>query len=102
MGFGPQHWTQPGAGRPTGTGCPVAREGLVVQYLSDVRHFGSDEVAPNFQGRSDVRTLECVGCPGLVGHPLVWLGCGIAGRPVGLQASDVRSRPVVRWLELLL
>ena len=43
-----------------------------------------------------------------VGHPLVWLGCGVAGRPVmvdrpvGLQASDVGPRPIVRWLELLL
>ena len=26
MGFDPQHWTQPGAGRPTGAGRPVARE----------------------------------------------------------------------------
>ena len=49
----------------------MAREGPVVRYLSDVRRFGSVEVAPDFRGRSDVRTLECVGRPGLVGRPLI-------------------------------
>ena len=39
--------------------------------MSDVRRFGSDEVAPAFLGRSDVRTLECVGRSGLVGRPLI-------------------------------
>ena len=65
MGLGPEHYAQTSVGRP------VAREGPVVRYLSDVRRFGSDEVAPDFWGRSDVRTLECVGRPGLVGCPLI-------------------------------
>ena len=85
-----------------GIGRPVAHEGPVVWYLSDIRRFGSVDVAPDFRRRSDVRSLECVERPGLVGRPLVWLGCGIAGRPMGLEASDVRSRWVVQWLELLL
>ena len=89
MGLGPDLCAQTGAGRPTGTERPVARKGPVVRYLSDVRRFGSVEVAPDFWGQSDVQALECVGRPGLVGHPLIWLGCRIAGRPVGLQASDV-------------
>ena len=97
MGLRPDLSAQTRVGRPTGIRRPVAREGPVVWYLSDVRRFGSVDVAPDFRRRSDVQSLECVGRPGLVGHPLVWLGCGVAGHPVwagrlvGLQASDVRS-----------
>ena len=46
----------------------MARKGLVVRYLSDVRHFGLVEVAPDFRRRSDVRSLECVGHPVLIGR----------------------------------
>ena len=49
----------------------MAREGPVVRYLSDVRRFGSDEVAADFRVRPDVQTLECVRRPGLVGRPLI-------------------------------
>ena len=49
MGLGPDLCAQTGAGRPTGTGRPAAREGPVVRYLSDVWRFGSVEVAPDLK-----------------------------------------------------
>ena len=75
---------------------PVAREGLVIRYLSDVRCFGLVEVAPDIQRRSDIRSLECVGRPAAVasvGWPFLpdecpGVGCpASSGHPVA-EASE--------------
>ena len=111
MGFGPQHWTQPGAGRPTGTGRPVAREGPVVRCMSDVRCFGSGQVVSDVRSASVVRALESVGRPvsggrpgagshrtsGGSGRPWIRLGSsgagrlGWVGRPVAVASRSFFS-----------
>ena len=47
----------------------MAREGLVVRYLSDVRRFGSGVDLSDFRTLSVVRWLMVVGRPALVGRP---------------------------------
>ena len=57
MGFMPDLCTQ------TGTGRPVAREGPVVRFMSDVRRFGSGQVMSDVRSASVVRALGVVGRP---------------------------------------
>ena len=75
----------------------MAREGPVVRYLSDVRCFSPVEVAPDFRGRSDFRTLECVGRPVLVGRPAVVASVGwpfLLDECPGVGRPALPDRPV--------
>ena len=105
MGLGPDLCAQTGAGRPTGTRRPVAREGPVVRYLSDVRRFGSVEVAPDFRRRSGIRSLECVGRAVLVGRPAAIASVGwpfLLDECPGVGRPALLGRPVAEDFRPLL
>ena len=78
MGLGLEHSAQTGTGRPVDVGLPLDLARMLECWI-----FGG--------GRSSAS----------IGRPLIWLRCGVTGRPVGFHVPDVQTRPVVRWLEHL-